>query len=71
MGRIENIKKLERIQVNINTIIEDINSLNDTKMFYEIFASELQRQHDLHIKSKCLEYWKRKFNKILKEIEYI
>jgi len=69
MERLEQIKKLSEVQHNIQIVEGSINHLKASE-YYRIFSNEEQRQHDIQIQIKCLEYWKRRFNLIIQSINY-
>lgn len=71
MKRLERIEKLEQIQYNIETTAKHIvNLVNNNETYYKQFGKLGKMDSDIEIQQKCLEYWKRRFNRELLKLGY-
>ena len=68
MERQNEIERLDTIYSYIRLYDKRINGRMPE--YYKIFGTENRWKHQCEINKKCSYYWKRKFNKILTEINY-
>ena len=61
--------ELDQVYHNIRQT-ESITDNISNSSYYTIYGNEEQRAHDVEIQNKCLEYWKRRYNRILIELRY-
>ena len=62
-------EELDQVYSNIRQIESMTDNIRNSS-YYTIYGNEEQRAHDLEIKDKCLEYWKRRYNRILTKLRY-
>ena len=71
MKRLELIEQLEQVQSNIETVERQVNQKIEDTMYYRMFGNGSKEfLHDKEIRKKSLEFWKRKFNRILNELKH-
>ena len=70
MKRIELIEQLNSVQYNIELVEKYANQKLENNIYYKIFGSEKEFYHNKEIQTKALAYWKRRFDRILKELAY-
>lgn len=68
MNRQELIEQLLQIQINIETVARQISQ--ETPPYYKMFDRFSEWEHLKEIRIKALDFWKRKFNRILKQLTY-
>ena len=71
MNRQQFIEQLEEVQYNIETVERQLNEKYEDTFYSKLFGSG-QRDFELNreIRTKALAYWKRRFNRILNELNY-
>jgi len=71
MKRLELIEKLEQVQQNIETVERQVNQRIEDTTYYKFFGNGSKDfEHDKEIRTKCLAYWKRCFNRTLNQLTY-
>ena len=72
MNRRELIEQLDKVQWNIETVEKQVNQKLEDSNYYKIFGygKESEFYHLKEIRTKALAFWKRKFNRIIKELKY-
>ena len=71
MKRLELIEQLEAIQENIETVERQVNQKITDTTYYKFFGNgSSEFEHDKEIRVKAYAYWKRRFNRIIRELQY-
>ena len=71
MKRLELIEQLERVQENIETVEKQLNQKITDTTYYKLFGTgQAGFEHDKEIRFKAYAYWKRRFNRIIRELQY-
>jgi len=70
-NRLELIEQLEKIQDNIEIVERQVNQKEEDTAYYKFFGyGQKHFEHDKEIRTKALAYWKRRFNRVLNELNY-
>jgi len=71
MNRLELIEQLENVQDNIQYVEKQVNQKVEDTVYYKFFGNGQKHfEHDKEIRTKALAYWKRRFNRIIKQLKY-
>ena len=71
MNRQQFIEQLDEVQYNIETVERQLNEKYEDTFYYKLFGSgQRDFEHNKEIRTKALAYWKRRFNRILNELNY-
>lgn len=69
MDRTKAIEELEKVHDNIKGTERAIANIESSE-YYRFWNKLHKRAHDIEIQTKCLAYWKRRFNKLLYNLTY-
>ena len=70
MKRLDNIEKLQEVQYNIEHYDRLLVNSERWKSENFFFGTQAELDHEKEVCEKSKAYWKRRFNRILKELEY-
>ena len=71
MSRKSKLEELEIVQNNIFIVEAQIHSKIEDTTYFKVFKEKPKDyEHNKEIRTKALAYWKRRYNRILKELQY-
>ena len=64
------IEELETVQYNIQIVEMRLSEKLEENNYFLILGTSSQFEHNKEIQTKCLAYWKKRFNRTLLKLSY-